>query len=388
MKILILHKWLVMGGIEKILINYLNLLQDEKHIHLELLIAFDTPNSVIAEEIPSNIKTHYIFDKSYYQHQQSLYRNRHKNIIRRIKYKLHRFKEKKSCKLKLNKMISNYDMIINFSNHFDKFLDFKSIGTPIIRWQHSALENKNCKLSAKEINYLKQYDKIIAICKEMEEDILSRDKFFYQKVTHIYNPLDFNKVKTLSEQPIINIHTPYLIQVARLEKSKNHIALIEIYSKLIKKGLNHYLYIIGNGPEHSLLINKIKQLNLEQHCILLGEIDNPYPYIKGAELFLHTSEKEGLPTVLLESAILDTPIVAMNCPTGVKEILDNGKCGELIPMGNKTEFIDKTYQLILNLELKEEYRKNMKNHLTIFSAETTKNKLLTLINEVKNSKKP
>ncbi|QIM65040.1 glycosyltransferase [Frederiksenia canicola] len=386
MKVLILHKWLVIGGIERILINYLNLLKDKPNFQLDLLIAFDTPNSVLAREIPNIVKTYYLFDKSYYQTQQDIYKNRNKNIIQKIKYKLYRINEKRVSRKKVNKMISNYDIVINFSNHFDQFLNFKKIDIPIIRWQHSALENKKSKLGLREISYLKKYDHIVAICKEMKKDIQSKSGIASHQITYIYNPIDFENIKKLSEQYKINIEKPYLIQVARLEKSKNHIALIEIYAELLKKGVNHCLYIIGNGPEYNMLSQKIKQLNLEQYCILLGEINNPYPYIRDADLFLHTSEKEGLPTVLLESAILETPIVAMNCPTGVKEILNNGECGELISLGNNTEFIDKTYALIKNHSLQQEYKKHMKDHLISFSEKTTKKRFLSLLNSINKNK--
>lgn len=388
MKVLILHKWLVMGGIEKILINYLNLLKTESSIHIELLIAFDTPQSILSSDIPENINIHYIFDKKYYQSQQSLYQNRHNNLFQRIKYKLFRIKEKKQCNITLHKMIKHYDIVINFSNHFDPYLNFNKINIPIIRWQHSALDSIDSKLIQREIDYLRKYDKVIAICKEMEKDIQIKSGISNQHLDYIYNPINFENVKKLSIQKANNIKEPYLIQVARLEKSKNHIALIEIYSELVKKGIPHQLYIIGDGPEYDILTQKIQELKLENRCILLGEIHNPYPYIKNAELFLHTSKKEGLPTVLLESAILETLIVAMDCPTGTKEILNNGKCGVLIPLDNKVEFIDKTYELLNNLVIQEVYKINMKNHLNTFSEKKIKEKLLKLLNllsQVKNN---
>lgn len=382
MKILILHKWLVMGGIERILINYLHLLKDEPNLSIDLLIAFDTPNSFFSAEIPNKNNIHYIFDKDHYIKQQYLANNKHKNLTLRLKQKWHRYKEKKYCRKKLNHIINAYDLVINFSNHFDPFINFKSCNKPILRWQHLALKDKDDKECIKEISYLKKYSKVISICDEMIKDIEHKTQISPSKLTYIYNPLNFEYISSLSKKDGIDIEKPYLIQVARLDKIKRHSDLIDIYAELVKKGVQHNLYILGDGPEYNQLKKKIVELQLEKRCYLLGEVNNPYPYIKNADLFLHTSEREGLPTVLLESAILDTIIVAMNCPTGPKEILNDGKCGELITLGNKLEFIETTHILLKDPSLQEKYKKEMKKHLQLFSEENIKKKFIELINSI------
>ncbi|HII3821991.1 TPA: glycosyltransferase [Pasteurella multocida] len=61
--------------------------------------------------------------------------------------------------------------------------------------------------------------------------------------------------------------------------------------------------------------------------------------MKRAKLFLSTSLKEGLPTVLIESMACGTPVISMDCPTGPKEILNDGEFGGLIPLKNEQAFI-------------------------------------------------
>lgn len=68
MKILFLHKWLVMGGIERILINYLKLLSNNKNYTIDLLMAYDAGNNVFYTEIPSDIKVHYLFDNEEFRY--------------------------------------------------------------------------------------------------------------------------------------------------------------------------------------------------------------------------------------------------------------------------------------------------------------------------------
>ena len=65
MKILFLHKWLIMGGVERILINYLHLLKNEKNLELSLLIAYEDINDVFKNDVPDSVELDYIFDKKY-----------------------------------------------------------------------------------------------------------------------------------------------------------------------------------------------------------------------------------------------------------------------------------------------------------------------------------
>lgn len=107
--------------------------------------------------------------------------------------------------------------------------------------------------------------------------------------------------------------------------------------------------------------------------------------MKNADLFLHTSEREGLPTVLLESLALGVPVISMNCPTGPREILDNGKCGALIEMGNTQKFIDEVLTYLNTPEKVIECKQHINQHILSFSETETKNKLITLLRELTTS---
>ncbi len=67
MKILFLHKWLVMGGIERILINYLSILSQENDLQIDVLIDYDTESSIFREEIPSNVNLFHVFERNYFE---------------------------------------------------------------------------------------------------------------------------------------------------------------------------------------------------------------------------------------------------------------------------------------------------------------------------------
>lgn len=78
----------------------------------------------------------------------------------------------------------------------------------------------------------------------------------------------------------------------------------------------------------------IKELNLENDVFMPGFVDNPYAYIAKADVFPLSSLNEGFPNVLVEAMACGASIVGTDCPSGPCEILDNGKYGKLVPVGN------------------------------------------------------
>ena len=83
---------------------------------------------------------------------------------------------------------------------------------------------------------------------------------------------------------------------------------------------------------------KIEELilkeKMEKEIILVGNVKNPYPWLKKSTFFVHSSKYEGLPTVLIEALILNKIVISSNCVSGPKEILENGKIGYLYEVGD------------------------------------------------------
>ena len=118
--------------------------------------------------------------------------------------------------------------------------------------------------------------------------------------------------------------------------------------------------MIGNDTEKEKLEKLIIDLNLENQVFLLGRKENPFIWLKHAILFIHTSYGEGLPNVLLEAMATETPIISYDCPTGPKDILLNGECGELVEMGNVEQLADKIYNLLIDEKKQNYFKEKMK----------------------------
>ena len=152
----------------------------------------------------------------------------------------------------------------------------------------------------------------------------------------ILNPFDFEYIKLLSNKKISKVFpnkTLKLINVGRLTDQKDQMLLLKAIN-LIKNKLKIYLIIIGKGENYAQLKNYIYEKKLHNHVRLLGYKNNPFKYIKQADIFLLSSKYEGSPNVLVEALILKKYIISTNCPTGPKEILINKKIGKLFNVGD------------------------------------------------------
>ena len=377
MKVLVLHGHLSMGGEERVLLNVLKNLV-ELNYDVDLLITWNHgENNLFENEIPEKVNYKFLFDN---------YNGKNK-LIKEI----YRIRAKATYLKKVEKIIkeNKYDVIIDYSSNLLKYNNF-DIKVPVFAWIHFSLTFGE-KLSADKIEkYKKQYkkyDKILAICDTMRDEfveILGMDK---NKVELVYNPIDLEairkKAKNIDKKYENYLKQDYFLQVSRLTEQKQPEHLVDIYYKLKQQGIKEKLYFIGNGEKIELIKQKIREYNLENDVVLLGQIENPYPFFKNAKLFVHTAKYEGLPTVLLESLALGTPVVAYDCPTGPKDILGkNSEYGELIPLNDKDTFVKKVYELMNKNEKYENYRKLSLVRANDFSMESNKAKLKELIENI------
>ena len=377
MKVLVLHGHLSMGGEERVLLSVLKNLV-ELNYDVDLLITWNHgENNLFENEIPKKVNYKFLFDN---------YNGKNK-LIKEI----YRIRAKATYLKKVKKIIkgNKYDVIIDYSSNLLKYNNF-DIKVPVFAWIHFSLTFGE-KLSADKIEkYKKQYkkyDKILAICDTMRDEfveILGMDK---NKVELVYNPIDLEairkKAENIDKKYENYLKQDYFLQVSRLTEQKQPEHLVDIYYKLKQQGIKEKLYFIGNGEKVELIKQKIKEYKLENDVILLGQIENPYPFFKNAKLFVHTGKYEGLPTVLLESLAFGTPVVAYDCPTGPKDILGkNSEYGELIPLNDKDTFVEKVYELMNKNEKYENYRKLSLVRANDFSMESNKAKLKELIENI------
>lgn len=355
-KVLFYNGSLRMGGIERVLTEVLQNIDREK-IEIDLVIEDGIKSlNVFEKDIPEDIKIYYLKPEELIK-KTDFYRQRRKNIFYKIMYNLLMNYESYIKKQNLKKIAENnqYDVIIDFDMGLSKYIDLIKVGKKIA-WVHSSIEKWYQKKSRiKRLGErLKKYDKIVTICDEMKKNTIRLYPFLKEKIIRIYNPFNFERILKNSEEEIQNINIlkePFAVSVMRLtENSKDFDTLIKAWQVLEQQNINLKLYILGDGSDKKNIENKIKNVGQENRIILLGNIVNPYPWIKKSKMLIHSSKFEGLPTVLIEALILNKIVISSNCISGPKEILENGEIGYLYEIGDYKKLAD---LIIKNLENSE-----------------------------------
>ena len=130
-------------------------------------------------------------------------------------------------------------------------------------------------------------------------------------------PVDDIQRSMLEEDPDIP-QTPYILNVARLVPQKGHRRLLEAYAMAAPEEL---LVIVGDGPLRRDLEQQARTLGIADRVQFVGQKSNPYPWMRAARLFVLSSDYEGFGLVLLEAMICGTPVVAVDCPGGIRDVL-------------------------------------------------------------------
>ena len=198
-------------------------------------------------------------------------------------------------------------------------------------------------------NVYNKADKIIVNSEEFKKEIKSK---FNLNSECIYNPLNkYEIIKNSKKKINISFFKKKdfkIISVARFSSQKDHLSLIKSISLLKNKYKNIKVLLIGSGNKKEIIKNLINELRLNKIIKILNFKKNPYPYIKKSDIFVLSSNYEGLPNVLLEAITLEKFVISSNCPTGPSEILDNGKGGLLFKVGDYKELSKKIIYTINN----------------------------------------
>ena len=203
--------------------------------------------------------------------------------------------------------------------------------------------------------FLKRADEVIVNSVDFKKEL---DRKFNIKSKMILNPFNFSFIKAQSKKKVdlkfFKKDSLKIINVARMTDQKNHFTLIKSIA-LANKKRNVQAIIVGRGILQEEIKNTIKKYNLEKKILLVGYQNNPYKYMKHGDIFVLTSIFEGHPNVLIEAQYLQKFIISSDCPTGPREILNNGKYGALFKTGN--------YKQLANILIKYRYNKKIKKKI-------------------------
>lgn len=181
-------------------------------------------------------------------------------------------------------------------------------------------------------------DLIIAVSEGVKDDLVNFTKVPGNKVKVIYNPILIPELLKKKNEPVshewfASDGPPVIIGVGRLTKQKDFPTLIKAFA-LVRNKIDARLVILGEGEERQNLENLAKGLGVSEYVWMPGFEYNPYKYMSKASVFVLTSMYEGLANVLVEALACGISVISTDCRSGPSEILDGGKYGKLIPVGD------------------------------------------------------
>ena len=179
-------------------------------------------------------------------------------------------------------------------------------------------------------------DAVVAVSESVADDLARTTKIARDRIQVIYNPVVTPDLRERAQAHLGHPwfgagEPPVIVSIGRLTSQKAFDVLILAFS-YVRKHRPARLLILGEGEQRQGLQALVRDLGLERDVSLCGFVQNPYPYIAHASLFVLASRWEGLPTALIEALYFGTPIVATDCPGGTREILKDGQHSLLVPV--------------------------------------------------------
>ncbi len=157
-----------------------------------------------------------------------------------------------------------------------------------------------------------------------------------------------------------------IITVGTLKKVKNHNLLIRAFSKMRTAGTE--LMLLGDGELLAELKKLCKELRVDDRVIFAGFHSDPTAFYRSADLFVLSSNFEGFGNVIVEAMASGTPVVSTDCPAGPSEILEDGRWGDLTPVGNAAALANAMDSALARHHDADALKKRAKEFLPIIAA--------------------
>jgi len=347
--LIIIDKWLF-GGREKVIENIIYNINHRKFkIDILVIKNLKEKEKLIEKEFPNNTNVFFVE-----------YKKRSELVFYLVKF----FKQQK------------YDIILTtifppavFLIYLSKIISFSSF--KIIISVHGFFKTKHFYSYFLTKWLFKKVSLVITVSGDLKSYLKTKFQVPSEKLMTIYNPLICFRGKKDKEgipfeyKKLNNFKK--IITVARLDlKSKDFNTLFEAL-KLVKSKIKDIkLIIIGDGPDGDEIKKNAQEKKVISDIIFLGKRKDVLKYIKYADVFVLASFSEGLPSVILESFFCGCPVVATDCPTGPRELLDKNKNGLLVPMKEPPKMAEAILKILTDKKLKEKLVKNSKEFLDNF----------------------
>jgi len=181
-------------------------------------------------------------------------------------------------------------------------------------------------------------DDVIAVSAGVADDLAEIARLDRSRIRVVYNPVDITGIVTLGAEPLDHPwfrpgEPPVIVSAGRLTPQKDYPMLLKAFASL-RRERTARLMILGEGDQRPALEDLARTLGCAADVSFPGFVANPYPFMRAANVFVLSSAWEGFGNVLIEAMALGTSVISTDCPSGPAEILDQGRYGLLVPVGD------------------------------------------------------
>lgn len=246
------------------------------------------------------------------------------------------------------------------------------------------LGGKSAHHVARRVKQYARYDAIAVLTPDMLREAQQLLPAHGVNLTELPNVIDVEALRVKARAPIERPAETFIVSVARLDEGqKDHKTLLRAFAQVRAQQLSSAdLVLIGEGRDQAVLEQLALELGVRPCVHFLGFCSNPFPYIRQAEMLVLSSRYEGFGMVLGEAMALGTPVLSTDCPTGPRDLLEGGKAGLLVPVGDVDEMARAIARLHTDTELRRMLVQNASRKVATFAPESANQRMLTLAQQI------
>ncbi|GHT05285.1 glycosyl transferase [Bacteroidia bacterium] len=357
------------GGAEKVL---LQILQNIDYAKFDVDLCLIYHKGVYLDDIPSQVSTSFL-----------------SKIKPGIFFRLIRFAQflhiEKLLEIYINSRLrSDYDVEIAFlEGQSTKFIAMRRSKALKFSWVHSDLHA--CHWTKDEYRNLESereafraMDHIVFVCRQNQ---LAFNQLFRGMDTStqrvLYNPINRNAIVNLSKAFPVEKKVFTICSLGRFIQEKGFDRLIRVCGRLRDDGFSFQLWLIGKALDEKDWKELVASLHLESVVDLIGFVNNPYPYLNAADLYVSSSRAEGFSLVIAEALCLGKPVVSTTT-AGAKDLLNDGEYG-LLTENSEQGLYEGIKAMMTSEETMNIYREKAQMGAKQFDFERTMNAIIQTI---------
>lgn len=377
------------GGIESSIIQWLRIL-DRSRFKVALSVMHTSPafESRFRALVPPDVEVVVLVDRPWLKYFQAKRYERRLSKLGRVARDIHNtLAVRPHVAERMAKLAREVDVIVDFDMSLRRLSG--RFGVTWLGVNHFSFDARLGGRPRKIQRLLKQYrryDGVAALNQHMADEAKRIFQGKLERVIVLPNALDIASIRERAAAPrdtarLAPDGVPYIVSVARLDEiQKDHRTLLRAYAELLQReSVEEHLVIVGNGAFRAELENLARDLGIGARVHFAGHQDNPHPIVAGASVLVLSSKYEGMPMVLLEALAIGKAIVATDCPTGPREILDGGKAGALVPVGDVGAMADALARLLTDKTAREAAAAEAYTRAAYYGIEESNDRLMAFI---------